>query len=44
MKNYREHLAAVPDDEPVIPFIGVALKDIFFVEEGNDKVRGSPPP
>lgn len=35
-KAYREAVAAHPKDSPYIPYLGVILKDLTFMEDGND--------
>ena len=38
MKCYREHIASLPPGVPVIPFLPLALKDLIFINDGNDKI------
>lgn len=35
-KTYREALKGVPPNAPVIPYVGVILKDLTFIQDGND--------
>ena len=35
-KAYREAVTAQPKDAPYIPYLGVVLKDLTFMEDGND--------
>jgi len=37
-KNYRAALAAVPSQTTVLPFIGVFLTDLVYIEDGNPSI------
>ena len=37
-KNYRAALAAVPAQTTVLPFIGVFLTDLVYIEDGNPSI------
>eukprot|EP00041_Stephanoeca_diplocostata_P034531 m.1182668 g.1182668 ORF g.1182668 m.1182668 type:complete len:648 (-) comp24538_c0_seq2:653-2596(-) len=34
-KNYRQTIAALPEDAPCIPFFSLLVKDIYFIKEGS---------
>jgi len=39
-RDYRARLNSIPNDIPVLPYLGVYLTDLTFVDENSDYVNG----